>query len=107
MHDSGLWHADLNLQNVLVAADGDVHILDLAGSRIRHPLPEAARHENLARLWRSLLKQRLPHSPFSPTRFLMTYFLRDRDAVRRAAAACRARLRRHRLWWAIAGRGRR
>lgn len=106
MHDRGVWHADLNLQNILVTKSGEVRIIDLAGSKVKRPLPESARMDNIARLYRSLVKQGLPASAVSLVRFLMVYFVRDRAAVKRAIAACRAKLRRHRLWWAISGRGR-
>ncbi|NUN50486.1 MAG: hypothetical protein HUU15_16860 [Candidatus Brocadiae bacterium] len=105
MHDAGLRHADLNLQNILVTRAGDVRIIDLAGSRVLRPLPESARLDNLARLYRSLVKQRLPHSAFSLGRFLAVYAGRDRAAIRRIVAAARRRMLRHRLWWAITGRG--
>jgi tRNA A-37 threonylcarbamoyl transferase component Bud32 len=106
MHDSGLWHADLNLQNILVTRDGDVRIIDLAGSKVKRPLPERARLDNLARLYRSLEKQHLRVPAFSLLRFLMTYFVRDRSAIQRAIAASEAKMRRHRLWWAVMGRAR-
>ncbi|MCE9581401.1 MAG: hypothetical protein K8T20_02675 [Planctomycetes bacterium] len=104
MHDSGLWHADLNLQNILVTRAGDVRIIDLAGSKVKRPLPESARLDNLARLYRSLEKQHLHVPPFTLLRFLMVYFVRDRAAVKRAVAAAEAKMRRHRLWWAMTGR---
>jgi 3-deoxy-D-manno-octulosonic acid kinase len=106
MHDSGLWHADLNLQNILVTRDGDVRIIDLAGSKVKRPLPERARLDNLARLYRSLEKQHLPLPRFSLLRFLMVYFVRDRKAVKKAVVEAESKMRRHRLWWAVTGRGR-
>ncbi|MBI2920356.1 MAG: phosphotransferase [Planctomycetes bacterium] len=106
MHDSGLWHADLNLQNILVTDAGEVRIIDLAGSKVKRPLPEAARLDNLARLYRSMVKQRLAAPEFALLRFLAVYTGRNRAAVERAAAACRGKMKRHRLWWALTGRGR-
>ncbi|MEK7469480.1 MAG: lipopolysaccharide kinase InaA family protein [Planctomycetota bacterium] len=106
MHDSGLWHADLNLQNILVTRDGSVRIIDLAGSKVKRPLPERARLDNLARLYRSLEKQHLHLPAFALLRFLMLYFVRDRAAVKRAIAAAEAKMRRHRFWWAVTGRAR-
>lgn len=104
MHDSGLWHADLNLQNILLTRHGEARIIDLAGSRLRRPLPERARLDNIARLYRSLEKQHLRVPRFTLLRFLMSYFVRDRAAVKRAAAAAESKMRRHRLWWALTGR---
>ncbi|KAF0245684.1 MAG: 3-deoxy-D-manno-octulosonic acid [Planctomycetota bacterium] len=106
MHDSGLWHADLNLQNILVTRDADVRIIDLAGSKVKRPLPERARLDNLARLYRSLEKQHLRLPVFSLLRFLMVYFVRDRGAVKRSIAAAEAKMRRHRFWWAVTGKAR-
>ena len=106
MHDSGLWHADLNLQNILVTGDGGIRIIDLSGSRVKRPLPMSARLDNIARLYRSLVKQHLPVAAFTLGRFLLTYFDGNRAAARKAIAACRAKLRRHRLWWALTGRAR-
>jgi len=60
MHAKGLWHADLNLHNLLVTQAGDsftVMILDLDKSRLYDsPLTPAMRRANLARLARSARK---------------------------------------------------
>lgn len=59
MHDAGMWHADLNLRNLLVAeTDGppEGFVIDVFGSRLHPRLDERHRSENLARLLRSVLK---------------------------------------------------
>ena len=60
MHEKGLFHADLNLHNLLVTRARDsftVIIIDLDKSRLFDaPLSSAMRHSNLARLMRSARK---------------------------------------------------
>ena len=53
-HDAGVCHADLNAHNVLLDADGGVHLVDFDRGSIR--APGAWRTANLARLERSLAK---------------------------------------------------
>ncbi len=60
MHDKGLFHADLNLHNILVTQTGEsfsVTIIDLDKARLFDtPLPAAMRRANAARLIRSARK---------------------------------------------------
>ena len=59
MHRAGVWHADLNLTNLLVAETGDpdVTVLDFDRARLATgPLRPRARRRNLERLGRSLRK---------------------------------------------------
>jgi 3-deoxy-D-manno-octulosonic acid kinase len=59
MHRAGVWHADLNLTNLLAPAGGsvDVTILDFDRARLAPaPLARHARRSNLERLARSLRK---------------------------------------------------
>ena len=53
-HRAGIWHADLNAHNVLVAA-GALYLIDFDRGRLRSP-GQAWRMANLQRLRRSLLK---------------------------------------------------
>lgn len=53
-HRAGIWHADLNAHNVLVAPAA-LHLIDFDRGRLRAPA-ETWRLANLARLHRSLLK---------------------------------------------------
>ncbi|MES2858522.1 MAG: 3-deoxy-D-manno-octulosonic acid kinase [Pseudomonadota bacterium] len=56
-HRAGLDHADLNAHNMLFGVDGRGWMIDLDGSQLRIPAT-AWREANLARLQRSLHKQR-------------------------------------------------
>jgi 3-deoxy-D-manno-octulosonic acid kinase len=59
MHRAGIWHADLNLTNLLAPTDdaGDLTIVDFDRARLaRGPLARRARRGNLTRLARSLRK---------------------------------------------------
>ena len=59
LHDAGVYHADLNLTNLLVASKGvhDVVVIDFDRARVAAgPLGARARRRNLARLARSLAK---------------------------------------------------
>jgi 3-deoxy-D-manno-octulosonic acid kinase len=62
MHRAGLDHADLNAHNLLFDDSGHGWIIDLDRSQIRIPATQW-REANLARLQRSLLKQRGARSP--------------------------------------------
>jgi 3-deoxy-D-manno-octulosonic acid kinase len=53
-HDAGVYHADLNIRNMLVGADGEVCLLDFDRGRRREP--GAWRQQNLQRLERSIHK---------------------------------------------------
>jgi 3-deoxy-D-manno-octulosonic acid kinase len=55
MHDAGIWHADLQLRNVLVASEGP-YLIDFDGARCMHPVPRLQRARNLLRFRRSIEK---------------------------------------------------
>ncbi len=63
MHDRGLWHADLNVHNIVFSGN-DVYLLDFDNARLRHTLSTTARARNLLRLLRSLRKTGVPESCF-------------------------------------------
>jgi 3-deoxy-D-manno-octulosonic acid kinase len=55
MHDLGVWHADLQVKNIMT--DGSkIWILDFDNARMGKPLSDRARSRNLLRLRRSLEK---------------------------------------------------
>ena len=60
LHHAGVFHADLNLTNIMVRRGpdgGDVTLLDFDRARVRRgPLASAARRRNLRRLARSVAK---------------------------------------------------
>jgi tRNA A-37 threonylcarbamoyl transferase component Bud32 len=62
LHEAGVDHVDLNANNLLVAADGTVWIIDFDRCRARGG--RAWRAGNLARLHRSLRKLRRRHPGF-------------------------------------------
>lgn len=53
-HRAGVWHADLNAHNVMIAPDG-LYLIDFDRGRLREPAPHW-QQSNLQRLRRSLLK---------------------------------------------------
>ncbi len=60
MHRAGLYHADLNLKNILVQVSETgvrSYVIDLDRARVIHPLGPRMRIRNLVRLYRSLDKQ--------------------------------------------------
>jgi len=65
MHDAGLFHADLQLKNILVrhtSENIEVFFIDLDKSAIRNSLPERLRAANLRRLNRSAVKIQQAHA---------------------------------------------
>ncbi len=61
MHHAGIYHGDLNLKNLLVAAThgrAEVYVVDFKKARLMDRVPFRARLRNLARLDRSVVKWR-------------------------------------------------
>jgi 3-deoxy-D-manno-octulosonic acid kinase len=54
-HHHGVWHADLNANNVLIDSDSRIHLIDFDRGRLRQPA-QRWQQANLERLKRSLLK---------------------------------------------------
>lgn len=65
MHGLGVWHADLQVRNVLVA-DSGLYLIDLDNARLIPGMSRVQRARNLFRFRRSLEKNRLPLSLFEP-----------------------------------------
>jgi len=63
MHDLGVFHADLQVENLLVG-DSAVHIIDFDNATIKPVVTRAARSRNLLRLKRSFEKRGLPLEAF-------------------------------------------
>ncbi len=83
-HQDGLFHADLNLKNILIRqtdAGPEGYLLDLDRSFFRPRLSRAEKERNLLRLYRSYLKMTYPEvaDPRPALRFLLAYAPRDRD----------------------------
>ena len=106
LHRAGVIHEDLNLRNLLVGPDGEVHLLDLGGSRRVSATP-ARVAVNLARLYRSGVKWGFV--PGTISRADVVRFLRGyagdgwRDVHRAAASHYRRTLPLHRLGWVLTG----
>lgn len=121
MHRAGLYHADLNLKNILVQfGESGVksYVIDLDRARVIQPLRSRMRIRNLLRLYRSLEKQGYLQDPVGTREilaFVRDYCGEDRELL----AACRDVMRKdlwllrtHRMGWRLsrgwrkAGRGR-
>lgn len=63
MHDAGIWHADLQVKNLLTNGDR-AWIIDFDRAKARHGLSLAQRQNNLQRLRRSFLKLNLDLAGF-------------------------------------------
>lgn len=77
LHNQGIFHADLQLKNILVErARGDIRIflLDFDRSYQREELTPSARRRNLARLYRSFRKAKLAHPTLSERDCLIFLF---------------------------------
>ena len=71
MHDAGIDHADLNMNNILVDSGQNVFIIDFDKARASQRLSRAGRAVNLRRLLRSLRKLRAAGSPLDDSDFSM------------------------------------
>lgn len=95
MHDSGLYHADLNLKNILVGREDARRLFIIDWDKSTHaqgPLGQDARQRNVIRLCRSAAKLRLRGIPVPaefPDIFFEQYWQNSEDAD-----ACRRALRR-------------
>lgn len=58
MHDAGVWHADLNVFNILIDADQVIHLIDFDKAKILDVVNSKQRQQNRLRLRRSLIKVR-------------------------------------------------
>ncbi len=111
MHEGGIFHADLNIQNILVTFEGEVpevSIIDFDKAFRKPRLGPEARVRQLLRLDRSLLKC-LPEdspwrSPWVRLRFAAAYskvFPEVRPAIKHYMRDFEKYVRRYRLGWAL------
>jgi 3-deoxy-D-manno-octulosonic acid kinase len=63
-HDAGVYHADLNAQNILLVSDGGIYLIDFDRGKIKDQ-GQGWKRRNLARLLRSLTKFSCRHSHFA------------------------------------------
>jgi 3-deoxy-D-manno-octulosonic acid kinase len=62
-HIKGVYHADLNINNILFNEDGDVYIIDFDRGEIKQPNAQW-QQANMARLARSFLKEQGRNNSF-------------------------------------------
>ena len=110
MHRSGLYHADLNLKNVVIQVTGAVvnsYVIDLDRARVIRPLGSRRRIRNLLRLYRSLDKQGYLDEVVGTRdlmEFVRAYCGEDRDLLRLCKEVMRKDmwlLRFHRAGWRL------
>lgn len=65
-HNKGIYHADLNANNILLNANNKVYLIDFDKGERRQAAPDNAqwKQDNLQRLKRSLLKQQAIHDSY-------------------------------------------
>lgn len=63
MHDLGVYHADLQIHNVLIAGDA-IYLIDFDNARRGGPVSKVRRLQNLLRLRRSFDKNGVPREQF-------------------------------------------
>jgi 3-deoxy-D-manno-octulosonic acid kinase len=76
MHTSGIYHADLNVKNVLIQNRGEaprIYIVDFDCSKIKKNLSLRVRIKNLARFNRSCEKWKAPLTTTDKLRFFLSY----------------------------------
>jgi len=81
MHASGIYHADLNIRNVLIRNTGkgiQIYLLDFACSKVIENISLRAKIKNLARLNRSCEKWKAPLTDMDKLRFFLSYFRGNR-----------------------------
>jgi len=103
MHEAGVFHADLNLKNILVAER--LSLIDLEASACHDGVPRRLRVSNLERLLRSAAKNDLLGRTVTLTdvvRFLQGYdAARWKEWFASVAEAFRRGMGRHRLFWRL------
>jgi hypothetical protein len=104
LHESGVYHADLTMKNILMSGDS-CYIIDLDKATLAPKRDERLDMMNLARLNRSIVKLLGPRGFVSRTdklRFLRRY-LGDRQRIKELSQLCAQGLWFHRLWWSVSG----
>lgn len=104
LHESGVYHADLTMKNILMSGDS-VYIIDLDKAMLLPKRDGRRDMMNLARLNRSVVKLLGTRGAVSRTdklRFLRRY-LGGRDRIKELSQLCAQGLWFHRLWWSVSG----
>ncbi len=109
MHISGIYHADLNVKNVLIQNRGEaprIYLVDFDCSKIKKNLPLRVRIKNLARFNRSCEKWKAPLTATDKLRFFLSYFKGDKLVeanLRKYIRRCSHFHWGHRLYWKLFG----
>ena len=104
LHESGVYHADLTMKNILMSGDA-CYIIDLDKAMLAPKRDEQFDMRNLARLNRSIVKLLGTRGFVTRTdklRFLRRY-LGGRDRIKELSQLCAQGLWFHRLWWSLSG----
>ncbi|MBV8881716.1 MAG: hypothetical protein JO332_17295 [Planctomycetaceae bacterium] len=104
LHESGVYHADLTMKNILMSGTS-VYIIDLDKAILARGRDERLDLMNLSRLNRSIVKLLGTRGFVSRTdklRFLRRY-LGGRDRIKELSQVCAQGLWFHRLWWSLSG----
>jgi len=105
LHDAGIYHADLQVRNIVLDDAGRAYIIDLDKAKLKERLSFAERLSNLRRLHRSAVKVGLIPSVISNMdvlRFIKAYADGDSTMLARLMRDFRARMPRytiHRFFW--------
>ena len=109
MHASGIYHADLNIRNVLIRNTGkgiQVYLLDFACSKVIENISLRAKIKNLTRLNRSCEKWKAPLTDMDKLRFFLSYFRGNRLVEanpRKYIRQCSHFHLGHRIYWKFFG----
>jgi len=109
MHSSGIYHADLNVKNVLIQIIGEkirVYLLDFDRSKIKGNLTLMDKLKNLARFNRSCQKWGAPVTATDKLRFFLSYSKGDRlieSNLRKYIRKCSYFHWGHRIYWRLFG----
>jgi hypothetical protein len=104
LHESGVYHADLTMKNILMSGSS-CYIIDLDKATLAGHRDGRLDMTNLARLNRSVVKLLGTHGFVTRTdklRFLRRY-LGGRDRIKELSQVCAQGLWFHRLWWSLSG----
>lgn len=104
LHESGVYHADLTMKNILKSGEA-IYIIDLDKAMLTTKRDERLDMMNLSRLNRSIVKLLGTKGFVSRTdklRFLRRY-LGGRDRIKELSQVCAQGLWFHRLWWSMTG----
>jgi len=104
LHESGVYHADLTMKNILMSGNS-VYIIDLDKAMLSSKRDERLDMMNLSRLNRSVVKLLGTRGFVTRTdklRFLRRY-LGGRDRIKELSQVCGQGLWFHRLWWSLSG----